>query len=100
MLRREFVAGLGALTLGVAGARAGIPTTVAGSLTRLTPPGTGDNRATYLPDGTALRKFDWGCATDIDHQWRERRFLTARSASDDISQFAPRRISGFGFQAW
>ena len=54
MRRREFVTGLGALVLETAAVHAAAPTTLSGRLTRLTAPGTGDNRATYLPDGTAL----------------------------------------------
>jgi TolB protein len=54
MRRREFVSGLGALVLETAAVHAAAPTTLGGRLTRLTAPGTGDNRATYSPDGTAL----------------------------------------------
>ena len=54
MRRREFVTSLGALVLETAAVYAAAPTTLGGRLRRLTAPGTGDNRATYLPDGTAL----------------------------------------------
>jgi Tol biopolymer transport system component len=54
MGRREFMTSLGALMLETAAVHAATPTTLSGRLTRLTAPGTGDNRATYLPDGTAL----------------------------------------------
>jgi len=92
MLRREFVAGLGALTLGVAGARAGIPTKVAGSLTRLTPPGTGDNRATYLPDGTALlfasKRTGRSQIWSMERDGRNPRRLH-ESAANDYGRVAP-----------
>jgi Tol biopolymer transport system component len=52
--RREFVTSLGVLVLETAAVYAAAPTTLGGRLRRLTAPGTGDNRATYLPDGTAL----------------------------------------------
>jgi TolB protein len=48
------VTSLGALVLETAAVYAAAPTTLGGRLRRLTAPGTGDNRATYLPDGTAL----------------------------------------------
>ena len=54
MRRREFVTSLGVLVLETAAVYAAAPTTLGGRLRRLTAPGTGDNRATYLPDGTAL----------------------------------------------
>jgi Tol biopolymer transport system component len=54
MRRRAFVTGLGALVLETAAVHAAASTALSGRLTRLTAPGTGDNRATYLPDGTAL----------------------------------------------
>ena len=54
MRRREFVTSLGALVLETAAVYAAAPTTLGGRLRRLTAPGTGDNRATYLPDGRAL----------------------------------------------
>lgn len=52
--RREFVTGLGAFVLDTAATHPAPPTTLSGRLTRLTAPGTGDNRATYLPAGSAM----------------------------------------------
>jgi hypothetical protein len=48
------VTSLGVLVLETAAVYAAAPTTLGGRLRRLTAPRTGDNRATYLPDGTAL----------------------------------------------
>jgi Tol biopolymer transport system component len=54
MRRREFVTGLAVLAVDTTVVHAATPTTLSGRLTRLTAPGTGDNRGTYLPDGSAL----------------------------------------------
>ena len=55
MHRREFLTALGALALASrpVGAGEAMPY-VSGTLTRLTDPGGGDNRATYMPDGKTL----------------------------------------------
>jgi TolB protein len=55
MHRREFVTALGALALGASPASSAEETAfLPGALIRLTSPGGGDNRATYMPDGKAL----------------------------------------------
>ncbi len=55
MHRREFLAALSALALGASPARSAEDRAfLPGKLTQLTPPGGGDNRATYTPDGKAL----------------------------------------------
>lgn len=54
MFRREFVTALGAIAVCGSRGRADEAATFKGTLKQLTQPGSGDNRATYLPDGAAL----------------------------------------------
>jgi dipeptidyl aminopeptidase/acylaminoacyl peptidase len=54
MPRRQFVAALGAMAPDASLGRAARAATLRGTLTQLTRPGQGDNRATYLPDGSAV----------------------------------------------
>ena len=52
-----------------------------------------------LENGSELAATLSSCSTPLPSIMRQR-FVTTRCASDDISQFGPRRISGFWFQAW
>jgi hypothetical protein len=100
MRRREFVTSLGALVLETAAVYPAAPTTLGGRLRRLTAPGTGDNRATYLPDGTALlfasRRTGRSQIWTIDPDGGDPRQLY-ESAANDYGRVAPspdgRRLS-------
>jgi len=100
MRRREFVTSLGALVLETAAVYAAAPTTLGGRLRRLTAPGTGDNRATYLPDGTALlfasRRAGRAQIWTMDPDGGDPRQLY-ESAANDYGRVAPspdgRRLS-------
>jgi TolB protein len=72
MHRRNFLFTLGALATGAAPACAGEElATASGDLTQLTQPGSGDNRATYMPDGNSLL------------------FVSSRSGQSQIWRMAP-----------
>jgi len=100
MRRREFVTSLGALVLETAAVYAAAPTTLGGRLRRLTAPGTGDNRATYLPDGAALlfasRRTGRSQIWTMDPDGGDPRQLY-ESAANDYGRVAPspdgRRLS-------
>jgi WD40-like Beta Propeller Repeat len=95
MRRREFVISLGALVLETAAVYAAAPTTLGGRLRQLTAPWTGDNRATYLPDGTALlfasRRTGRSQIWTMDPDGSDPRQLY-ESAANDYGRVAPSRM--------
>lgn len=90
--RRELAMGLGAQMCATVCTRAAEPTTLAGHLTQLTRPGAADNRATYLPDGSAL--LFASMRTGKSHIWtmepdgRNPRLLL-KSGGNDYGRVAP-----------
>jgi len=94
------VTSLGVLVLETAAVYAAAPTTLGGRRRRLTAPGTGDNRATYLPDGTALlfasRRTGRSQIWTMDPDGGDPRQLY-ESAANDYGRVAPspdgRRLS-------
>jgi Tol biopolymer transport system component len=93
MHRREFLTALGALALGSHPARSGEATShLSGTLTRLTSPGGGDNRATYMPDGKTLLFVS--TRTGRSQIWRmdpdgRNVNLLRESAANDFGRVAP-----------
>ncbi len=92
MRRREFMTRLGALMLCTSIGRAAETTDLRGNLTRLTRPGSSDNRATYLPDGMTLlfasRRTGRSQIWAMDPDGRNPRRLH-KSVTNDYGRVAP-----------